>query len=642
MNQPRAAIASAGVAALLLLLVPMRGSNAPLLLDLPLRGSPAGLAETATPIVVVIAGLLALRWWPWLLAAAALLTLAAMVSHPAGNVAPDWLFPLLPAARPLTVIAVFAAAQSLIGRGHTRLGAVLAGLSVGVALIASASSQLWWFLTQGEISHWHVAFATVALAALAPAVWVLRSGDEAARPGGLLSRPIIAGGLAVALAIPLSLITTERLAELVGVPQDALYRHADAENAIIAAVTLVVVAVLAAIAGPWPLGGALTAALAQFAAAAPLLLAMSALRASVAPWLAVVGGLALGAALAAGRRRFPLAAAVTVAAAVALLIAYSATIGHPEKLADQQRVIPAMLIAVLVTAAAVAVVGATTTALAPSGTAPATLGPLAGVLALGGMQVVDSGYFSGSGAAMKSLPSSEYLGVSVWLLFAAAAAAGGLGLARHWSDRRAERRLAEQIRREAAEAERNRLARPIHDGVLQVLALVQRHGAELGGTGAELASLAGEQEVALRTLLSGGATAPSARGRAEPGDLRTALTALASPTVEVAAPAGPVPLPQPAAAEVTAAVEAALDNVRRHAGPDARAWVLLEDEGDGVRITVRDNGTGFDPARLGEAAGEGRLGVAQSIRGRIEDLGGTTDIFSRPGQGTEIEIWVPR
>ncbi|MEV6928741.1 ATP-binding protein [Dactylosporangium sp. NPDC051485] len=640
MNQPRAAIAAAGVAALLLLLVPMRGGDAPLLLNLPLRGSPAGLAETAAPIIPVIAGLLALRRWPWLLAAAALITLATTVSSPAG--APEWLLLLQPAARPLTVIALFAAAQSLIGRGHTRLGAVLAGSSVAVAVIASASSEPWWFRTQGGMSYWYVAFAAVALAALAPAVWLLRSGDEAARPGGILSRPTIAGGLAVALAIPLSLITTERLAELVGVDEYELYRHAYAADAIIAAVTLAVVAVLAAIAGPWPLGGALTAALAQLAAAGPLLMAMSALQASPAPWLAVVGGLALGAALAAARRRVPLAAAVTVAAAVALLIAYSATIGHPEKLAGQQRVIPAILIAVLVTAAVVAVVGATATAVAPSGTAPATLGPLAGVLALSGMHVVDSGYFTGSGLALKSLPSREYLGVSIWLLFVAAAAAGGLGLARHWSDRRTERRLAEQIRREAAEAERNRLARPIHDGVLQVLALVQRHGADLGGTGAELASLAGEQEVALRTLLSGGAAVPPPRGRAEPGDLRTTLTALASPTVEVAAPAGPVPLPQPAAAEVTAAVEAALDNVRRHAGPDARAWVLLEDEGDGVRITVRDNGAGFDPARLGEAAGEGRLGVAQSIRGRIEDLGGTTDVFSRPGQGTEIELWVPR
>ncbi len=49
--------------------------------------------------------------------------------------------------------------------------------------------------------------------------------------------------------------------------------------------------------------------------------------------------------------------------------------------------------------------------------------------------------------------------------------------------------------------ERARLARAVHDGVLQVLALVQRRGAELGGDAAELGRLAGEQEAALRSLI---------------------------------------------------------------------------------------------------------------------------------------------
>ena len=52
-------------------------------------------------------------------------------------------------------------------------------------------------------------------------------------------------------------------------------------------------------------------------------------------------------------------------------------------------------------------------------------------------------------------------------------------------------------------SERARLARAVHDGVLQVLALVQRRGAELGGEAAELGRLAGEQEAALRALIRG-------------------------------------------------------------------------------------------------------------------------------------------
>jgi signal transduction histidine kinase len=103
-----------------------------------------------------------------------------------------------------------------------------------------------------------------------------------------------------------------------------------------------------------------------------------------------------------------------------------------------------------------------------------------------------------------------------------------------------------------------------------------------------------------------------------------------------------VELPSAIAEEVVAAVKAALDNVRKHADADARAWILLEEEPDGVRVTVRDDGTGFPPERPVEAAAAGRMGVAQSMLGRIADRGGATTIDSRPGQGTEVEFWIPR
>src|SRR5690606_764359 len=90
--------------------------------------------------------------------------------------------------------------------------------------------------------------------------------------------------------------------------------------------------------------------------------------------------------------------------------------------------------------------------------------------------------------------------------------------------------------------------------------------------------------------------------------------------VHVALPAGAVPLPAEATAELAAVVGACLDNVAAHAGADAPAWVLLEDLGDRVEISVRDEGPGIAPGRLDEAVTEGRLGVAQSIRGRMADL----------------------
>ncbi|MCX5081210.1 MacS family sensor histidine kinase [Streptomyces sp. NPDC056121] len=228
--------------------------------------------------------------------------------------------------------------------------------------------------------------------------------------------------------------------------------------------------------------------------------------------------------------------------------------------------------------------------------------------------------------------------------------------------RASERTLARALEIEAATRERERLARDIHDGVLQVLAMVQRRGTALGGEAAELGRMAGEQEVALRTLVAGGLV-PASRasedasqgalvrvvdepdglpGTSTPCDLRSLLAPHAGARVSFAEPGAPVLLPPAAAKELAAAVSAALDNVRRHAGTDARSWILVEDEPDAVIVTVRDDGPGIPEGRLAQAEGEGRLGVAQSIRGRLRDIGGTAELISVPGQGTEVELRVPK
>jgi signal transduction histidine kinase len=204
----------------------------------------------------------------------------------------------------------------------------------------------------------------------------------------------------------------------------------------------------------------------------------------------------------------------------------------------------------------------------------------------------------------------------------------------------AEERLQRAVQIESATRERERLARDIHDSVLQVLALVKRRGADLGGEAGELARLAGEQEAALRALVTAPLAAP-ADDHAEM-DLMTLLGPYASTTVSIAAPAGAVPLPARAATELAAATAAALDNVARHCAPGVKAWVLVENEPDTVTVTVRDDGCGITPERLAQAAEQGRLGVAQSIRGRIADLGGDVRITSAPDQGTEVELVVPR
>ncbi|MDG4833169.1 DUF5931 domain-containing protein [Solwaraspora sp. WMMD1047] len=218
----------------------------------------------------------------------------------------------------------------------------------------------------------------------------------------------------------------------------------------------------------------------------------------------------------------------------------------------------------------------------------------------------------------------------------------------------AEERLQRAVELEAATRERERLARGIHDSVLQVLAMVQRRGAQLGGEAGELARLAGEQEAALRSLIATGPAQPAERTTGGPAgagrtggpaggdelDLRVLLGGYSSPTVSMAMPATPIRLPAPVARELAAAVKAALDNAAQHGG--GRAWVLVEEEDEAVTVSIRDDGPGIPPGRLEAAAGQGRLGVAQSIQGRITDLGGSAKISSAPGEGTEVELRLPR
>jgi signal transduction histidine kinase len=207
--------------------------------------------------------------------------------------------------------------------------------------------------------------------------------------------------------------------------------------------------------------------------------------------------------------------------------------------------------------------------------------------------------------------------------------------------RRAHTELDRAARLAAATEERERLSREVHDGAIQVLALVARRGREIGGATADLAELAGQQERALRRLVSSG-NAGLSPGEGTSTDLAALLQARESDHVSISLPSDPVLLDGVAAAEVDAAVANALENVAAHAGAAARAFVLLEDLGDSIVVTIRDDGVGIAAGRLEQAAGEGRMGVAKSIVGRLDWLGGTARLTTGADVGTEWELTVSR
>ena len=214
-------------------------------------------------------------------------------------------------------------------------------------------------------------------------------------------------------------------------------------------------------------------------------------------------------------------------------------------------------------------------------------------------------------------------------------------------------RLAEADRSISAYRAREEVARTLHDGVLQTLAVIQRRSADT-----ELVALARSQERELRDYLFGspasaagpgfgpGAGAGSGADGApsgDPADLGAGLRAAARRAEErygllvqvVLAPDLPRSAADGVAPRVAAAVGEALTNAVKH-GSASKATVYAEPTDDGgLFVSVKDDGTGFDP----DAVAEGQ-GLTRSIRGRLAEVGGRVEVDSRPGRGAEIRLFV--
>jgi signal transduction histidine kinase len=193
-------------------------------------------------------------------------------------------------------------------------------------------------------------------------------------------------------------------------------------------------------------------------------------------------------------------------------------------------------------------------------------------------------------------------------------------------------------RRERVRAEeRADMAAHIHDSVLQTLALIQRSSDDPP----EVRRLARVQERELRAWLfedrvPGSLDAPALATLAT-GVRATALAVEESHrvTVEVVV-VGDCALDESVRALLAAGREAMVNAAKWSGAPTVS--VFAEVEGERVSLFVRDRGVGFAPALVAED----RRGIAESIRARMQRHGGSAEIRSTPGEGTEVALSVPR
>lgn len=184
---------------------------------------------------------------------------------------------------------------------------------------------------------------------------------------------------------------------------------------------------------------------------------------------------------------------------------------------------------------------------------------------------------------------------------------------------------AERIRSE----ERSEVAAHLHDSVLQTLALIQKNPED----SRRISTLARRQERELRDWLSG--NTENERADSLAGSLK-AVAADVEERYEVpidAVTVGDRPLDENSVALVAASREA-MTNAARHAGHAGTVRLYAEIDHKRIEVFIHDRGRGFDP----DAVPADRRGVRDSILGRMEAHGGSAEIRSIPGEGTEVEL----
>jgi len=192
--------------------------------------------------------------------------------------------------------------------------------------------------------------------------------------------------------------------------------------------------------------------------------------------------------------------------------------------------------------------------------------------------------------------------------------------------RAAEHALETERTERALEAERLALANELHDSVLQTLQVIRTDADDAD----RVRYLVRSEERSIDRMINRYRHPGPAGFEAAILAVRDEIEDLHGVEIRTVI-RDDVPLTPPVAVAVDATREA-LTNAARHSGAQI-VNLYSEAHDDSVRVFVRDRGVGFDPITVEEGRG-----MRHSLRERMEDAGGTLQITSTPGLGTEVEI----
>lgn len=191
------------------------------------------------------------------------------------------------------------------------------------------------------------------------------------------------------------------------------------------------------------------------------------------------------------------------------------------------------------------------------------------------------------------------------------------------------RKLSTESALKEREEERADMTAHLHDGVLQTLALIQLHATEPS----TVSTLARSQERSLRDWLYQDRTPADRSVSSGIRDIAASIEVDQGKAIEVVTVSDAQPCEQTEA--LLDATRQALLNAATHGGEPISVYAETHD--GVIEVFVRDHGEGFDIRKIPED----RLGIRESIIGRLQRRGGTVDIVSRPQWGTEVRMRMP-